>query len=281
MSVQAAIEKQDASKTQQKMDMLVPDQTEEATANSHPSNNEATQEDPRQASNNDPPHGGESSRIGRTSKRVRSQQISSDKKGERLRRRNSVTFCLRAATLSCTAEDESYRASSKAANSWDTVEGEEWKLPASLEKHATVSQKERNQSVGESRKRSEASERIGPSSLSFFLTRGNELDSGPVDTLLRYLGHVALHVEDVFSVDPADTMALTSCLMGCKSFFVLLGGESVSSLSIYSLIHPRLYRLRAGTSTQTSELTTAGILHCSSRKLDQDFPGAVAGTLCD
>ena len=226
MSVRAAIEKQGAStsKTQQGEPSTsgkpnVDQNNEEMPSNSQPAaNNETDQGESGRGREEPSQQGGETStRVGRSSKRVRSQQLSSDKKEERLRRRNSVEFCLRAATLSCTSSDEQYNASLKVPEAWDSFKGEVWKLPASLE-GPSVSQKGKIQSLEESRKKSEASERTGPSSLSSFLVTWNSSNTGPIDMLLQYLGHVAVHVENVFLVDPADAMALTSCISGCKLF---------------------------------------------------------------
>ena len=154
-------------------------------------------------------------RVGRSSKRVRSQQITSDKREDRLRKRKSVGYCLRAATLSCTVDDAGLIETLKETHAWDNIKGEEWKLPATLEKVAPIG-KGKSASMEGIRHQLEASERIGSSSLSSFLQRLSSQNAGPCDLLVHYLGHVALHVEEVFSVDPGGRMDLNVCIAGCK-----------------------------------------------------------------
>ena len=154
-------------------------------------------------------------RVGRSSKRVRSQQITSDKREDRLRKRKSVGYCLRAATLSCTADDASLKETLKETYAWDNMNGEDWQLPATLEKNVPIG-KGKSASMEGIRHQLEASERIGSSSLSSFLQRLSSQNAGPCDLLLHYLGHVALHVEEVFSVDPGGRMDLNVCIAGCK-----------------------------------------------------------------
>jgi len=157
----------------------------------------------------------EPTRAGRSSKRVRSQQITSDKREERLRKRKSVGFCLRAATLSCTRDDANLKSCWKESFVWDKINGELWKLPASLDTAGSSTGKGKLTSAQGARHQFEASERIGPSSFSYFLQRLSSQNAGPSDLLHQYLGHVAVHVEEVFLVDPGDAMVLNSSITEC------------------------------------------------------------------
>jgi len=155
----------------------------------------------------------EPTRVSRSSKRVRSQQLTSDKREERLRKRKSVAFCLRAATLSLSSDDPGLKASLKTPVCWDI---RRWQFPASIEEGSVSIGKGRTLSVEGSRKLFEASERISSSSLLSFLERVSYQNADPVTLMFQYLGHVALHIEEVFSVDSGNSMVLNSSIMGCK-----------------------------------------------------------------
>jgi hypothetical protein len=153
------------------------------------------------------------SRTHRTSKRVLSQLITSGKIADRKSRRNSVEFCFLAATLSCTKEE--HRDNIKKLMKEDKtiarlLEGGELSLNPNIRGSSLLSD-------ATNKHRNEARERICDSSLSMFAERWSCRNSGPMDLLMRYLGHVATNVEDVFSSDPGGSMVLTSCVLGCKS----------------------------------------------------------------
>lgn len=196
-------------------------------------------------------------KIGRTSMRVRSQQITSDKRDERLRKRKSVGFCLRAATLS-TLE---YSPQQEAPFAWDTIRGEQWQLPASLETNVP-SGKGKSSSIEGARHQLEASERIGSSSLSNFLHRLSSQNAGPVDLLLQYLGHVALHVEEVFSVDPGDKMVLNSSITGC--FELILHQHKFQNAMIPRFVDDK-YNSPAPLFSQAMELFAMDLLNVELR----------------
>lgn len=153
------------------------------------------------------------SRTHRTSKRVLSQLITSGKIADRKSKRNSVEFCFLAATLSCTKYE--HRDNVKKLMREDKtiarlLEGGQLSLNPNIRGYSLLSD-------ATNRHRNEARERICDSSLSTFAERWSSRNSGPMDMLVRYLGHVAINVEDVFSSDPGGSMVLTSCVLGCKS----------------------------------------------------------------
>ena len=143
----------------------------------------------------------------RSSKRLLSQLITSGKIAERKFRRTSVEYCFLATTL-CTTK-EKHRIAIK-----------EFLVKVASE------QKSRNSryriasriALNESsdRHRKEAVERLADSSLLAFVERWSGCNSGPLELLHRFLGHVAMNVEDVFSSDPGGPMVLTSCLLVCE-----------------------------------------------------------------
>lgn len=158
----------------------------------------------------------------RSSQRVRSQQMSENKKDERLRKRKSVDFCLCSATLGTAPSTDSKELKLNKTTGegegvvWDRVFGSCWQLPAVTESRASTAAgaKAKASSTENSRQRFEAEERIGASSLSSFLQRMSARRADPTTLLGKYLGHIALHVEEVFAVDPGDTVVLTASIMG-------------------------------------------------------------------
>jgi hypothetical protein len=172
------------------------------------------------------------SRTHRTSKRVLSQLITSGKIADRKSKRNSVEFCFLAATLSCTKEE--HRDNIKKLMKEDKtiarlLEGGELSLTPNIRGSSLLSDATKWH-------RNEARERICDSSLSTFAERWSNSNSGPMDLLVRYLGHVATNVEDVFSSDPGGSMVLTSCVLGCKSNQQISGTPWVFYLSSLFLV---------------------------------------------
>lgn len=157
----------------------------------------------------------------RASKRLRSQLINSGKISERNSRRKSVQYCLLASTLSCRSTDPAYIALKKQTNiEWDLFIGDITNCNISSR---TINNASRIELISSSTKgvdsasrhQEEALKRMGDSSISFFLNRYNNKNSGPVDLLFKYLCHVSRNVEQVFSIDPGDAMTLTSCVIEC------------------------------------------------------------------
>jgi hypothetical protein len=150
----------------------------------------------------------------RTSKRLRSQLITSGKIAERSQKRKSFDFCFLAATLSCTKNK--HRENMKELKGDKTIsrllQGHD--MPSSPSKIKTGARNETRDSKDVNRR--EASERLGDSSLSAFVERWSGRNSGPMDLLSNYLVHVAVNVEDVFTSDPGGTVVLTSCILACR-----------------------------------------------------------------
>lgn len=145
----------------------------------------------------------------RSSQRLRSQQITSGKKTERLGKRKSFEYCFLAATSGNVAE---YR--NAAVNDARADEAILQILPerGSPKKFRIDQQTER---VASGRKRVPSAP-VGDSSLAAFVGKWSGRNSGPMDLISKYLGHVAMNVSDVFLSDSSGTVALTSCLLSCK-----------------------------------------------------------------
>ena len=150
----------------------------------------------------------------RSSQRLRSQQITSGKKAERSGKRQSFEYCFLAATAGTTIEE--HKEAVKEARQDDKIRR---LLPASdLARAGSKRRVFRRQGSTDalSSKRREAKEPIGDSSLAAFVQRWSDNNSGPMDLMMRYLVHVAMHTEDVFTSDPGGTVVLTSCILSCK-----------------------------------------------------------------
>ena len=146
----------------------------------------------------------------RTSKRLRSQQITSGKKSERSWKRKSFDYCFLASTLSTTRHQHQENMKT---------------LPSALLAPRSAYRSDLLVGRGNTRNDSndsrdvhnrEALERISGSSLPAFVELWNGRNSGPLDLLTNYLIHVANNVEDVFASDPSGAVVLASCLLGCK-----------------------------------------------------------------
>lgn len=164
----------------------------------------------------------------RSSKRVRSQQITSGKLAERSAKRNSVEFCFLASTLSCTSDHNTYNSLLREAVVWESLVPVKYGACArvrslisasSIAERGHVSCPE-NQS--QNRRRNEARERSGDGSLTSFIGCWNSKNSGPLDVLYRFVSHVSLNVENVFSTDPGGMMVLASCVTDSKSPFLCM-----------------------------------------------------------
>jgi hypothetical protein len=150
----------------------------------------------------------------RTSKRLRSQLITSGKIADRSSKRKSFDYCFLASTLSCTKEK--HRENMKKLEGDKTVsyllQGQDMSSSPTKMKGGSRNESSSSKDVY----RQEAKERLGDSSLSAFVERWSSRNSGPMDLLMNYLTHISINVEDVFASDPGGTMVLTSCLLGCK-----------------------------------------------------------------
>jgi hypothetical protein len=158
----------------------------------------------------------QTARSHRTSKRVQSQLITSGKLTERKAKRNSVEFCFLAAVLGCSKDDESYKSMLKEELDWDDS------LPGGLWIRSLSSCDPSSVKAGPKQVRDNAGfqARLGDASLAAFVIRWSAKNSGPMDVLSHYLGHVAMNVEEVFTVDPESAEVLTSCIVECESVHV-------------------------------------------------------------
>jgi hypothetical protein len=148
----------------------------------------------------------------RTSKRVQSQLITSGKLAERKAKRNSVEFCFLAAVLGCSKDDETYKSMFKEELDWDDS------LPGGLQIRSLSSCDPSLMKAGPRQVRDNAGfqARLGDASLTAFVVQWSTKNLGPMDVLSHYLGHVAMNVEEVFSVDPESAEVLTSCIAECE-----------------------------------------------------------------
>lgn len=165
----------------------------------------------------------------RTSKRVQSKLITSGKLAERKAKRNSVDFCFIATLFGCTKGDEKYQAALKEEIDWDDpIPGGLW-IHSSQDQSPTKSVSNRQQ-----RETAGISSRMGDASLTAFVKKWSANNSGPLDILSRYLTHIAMHVEEVFSIDPDGTVA--PFVIECK--FVVFSFDLLSNESLLTLCYP-------------------------------------------
>eukprot|EP00934_Nitzschia_sp_Nitz4_P002092 Nitzschia sp. Nitz4//scaffold195_size40117//18863//26201//NITZ4_007577-RA/size40117-processed-gene-0.15-mRNA-1//1//CDS//3329540368//2092//frame0 len=147
----------------------------------------------------------------RSSKRLRSQQISSGKKSERSSRRQSFEYCFLASVDNTTAEEHS-----KQLRALEVVaEARHLFPPKSSSDAVTKSVPKLEGSAALESRLVEAEERIGDASLTSFAECWSGQNSGPADLLSKYLLHVAVNVADVFASDPGGAVVLTSCILSC------------------------------------------------------------------
>jgi hypothetical protein len=153
----------------------------------------------------------------RSSKRLLSQQISSEKKQDREGNRNSFNYCFLAATLSCTKYEHhemvrNLYGKQQFAHLYEGMKTD-FLLPGTKSKIHCID----NTNEVIRANRAESKERLSDSSLSAFINRWNLGNAGPMDVLKQFLIHVSLNVEIVFSSDPgtAGTTGLSLCILLC------------------------------------------------------------------
>jgi hypothetical protein len=168
----------------------------------------------------------------RSSKRLLSQQISSGKKQDREKNRTSFDYCFLAATLSCTMEEfESFVSElQRKKEPSHLYEGTDKVSAGNIGKKHVYGLDSSSEVVKSNR--FEARERLSASSLPAFVELWSTKNSGPMDMLERFLVHVAMHVEDVFSSDTgaAGTMGLATCVVSCFEQLLLRRGLYVSTI---------------------------------------------------
>lgn len=162
----------------------------------------------------------------RSSKRIISQQISSEKKQDREQNRKSFDYCFLASTLSCTKEEHEKLVNQLKGNKElaHLYEGADHVLTG-LEGKKRGFRSESSSELVKSN-RIEATERLSNASLPAFVDRWSSNNSGPMDMLERFLHHVSVNVEDVFSGESGSsgTMGLTSCIILCFEQLLLRTG---------------------------------------------------------
>lgn len=176
----------------------------------------------------------------RTSKRLQTQLMTSGRRLERTQRRSSAEFCLVSATLGLSPESKTYNNAkrSSAWESWrrfDTMCGEDTAMDAS----------QRSEKVPDSRfsgghgpvrrgnlaeklfmQQQEARERLGDSSLLSFVHQyggsTSDVRFTPLEVLFGFVAHVSLHHSDVYMSDYGGSMVLTSTLIECTYFLLII-----------------------------------------------------------
>eukprot|EP00980_Cylindrotheca_fusiformis_P026363 scaffold15973_cov120-Cylindrotheca_fusiformis.AAC.4 len=141
----------------------------------------------------------------RTSKRLRSQMITSGKIAERSANRKSFEYCFLAATQACSKTEYNRILKEAEANA--------------LARQNTQSAAKRESALRSNSYdayRQEAHERLSSASLGAFVATWNGRNSGPMDLLRKFLVHVAMNVQEVFSSDPRGPLELTSCILTGK-----------------------------------------------------------------
>lgn len=152
----------------------------------------------------------------RVSKRVRSQLITSGKRSERMYRRNSIEFCLLAATLGAPQRLERF---ARLRLRWGKiVDRHDSDVPiAANEKNNASWMTTTTTTTGEL-----AFQNGSASSLTSFIRwyfPQDVVDQRPLTPtacLFTMLAHISMHIDHVFSSETGGVASLTSCLLECK-----------------------------------------------------------------
>jgi len=161
----------------------------------------------------------------RTSKRVKSQLMSSGKQAERGTKRKSVEYCLTSSILPCTIDHPDYRECIEKNIDWDALlpmymYSNQIKAMAKLTKsgkedestntgETVLDEKDCKQRVLQSMSKERAS-------MFVFMKRWSASNSGSRDMLQRFLAHVSCHVSEVYDSEHGNTMVLTQCIRECE-----------------------------------------------------------------
>jgi hypothetical protein len=161
----------------------------------------------------------------RSSKRVRSQLITSGKQAERIAKRKSVEYCLISSLFFCTCAHPAYSHYLNKKLPWEDIQP----LCKHVKRIETVldtchgSELEANGRKSQIVDKDTLSNRIldsaacmGISSLSNFIHRYNGSNSGSLDLLERFLCHVSCFVENVYRSEKGGVMVMTACIMECE-----------------------------------------------------------------
>lgn len=154
-------------------------------------------------------HASPKRRACRVSSRLKSQVMASEKRSERSKRQQSAEYCLIAAIFGCDQYDERYTtsiaiATAKQMNASDKFQRDDARNGC-------------NDKIGI---KSNSVRTMTSSLLSFFDEWRNIFShSSATVVLFRFVVHAAMNVSDIFSDSEIETLALSSCLLECKSTF--------------------------------------------------------------
>lgn len=215
LSARASMERRNEANSDAARDKKEEEPSSETVVNSNPPARDDVENEPSTASNRQTSGGtseNEATHSHRTSKRVQSKLITSGKLAERKAKRNSVGFCFIAALFGCTKDDYKYQAALKEEIKWDDH------LPGNLRIRSLPSHdvSPTKSTSKQQRENTGIEARLGDASLTAFVKKWSAKNSGPLDILSRYLAHVAMNVEEVFTVDSDSTVALPPFIIECK-----------------------------------------------------------------
>jgi len=171
-----------------------------------------------------------SARSNRSSKRVLSKRITSGKNAERSAKRKSAEYCLVSAVFSCTSQHPVYSECLEKDHWWNKSHTNDILAPgADTESPAKKSGGVGRTAFPDSARDSNPSVGDLDSSLKAFALRWSGENSGANDVLVRFLLHVSWYIDDVFSSETGDGVALSSCVLEC---FELIANRHGSRASI-------------------------------------------------
>ena len=160
----------------------------------------------------------------RSSKRVRSQLITSGKQAERSAKRNSIEYCLVSSIVPCTISHPDYTACLNERLDWDNLKPlHEYSDMIKYMSEASTKDGNEKDDVANSPgmrgnyNRNGMISRIrGSPTLTTFINVWSRKNSGARDLLHRFLAHVSCYVESVYKCEEGNIMMLTQCISECK-----------------------------------------------------------------
>ena len=179
------------------------------------------------------PQGGRiSQKVGRVSKRVRSQMITSEKQTERKSKRASVEYSLLAGVLSCTAQNPYYANLLKEDITWENLP----QIRKCMEDLIGVENSSDKADIVEKAstivaRPSESNAFLAATSLNSFITKWSGHNSGPKNLAEIFLRHVSLNACEVFEVESNES--LSSCVIDCFNMMIANAGRSSELLPWY------------------------------------------------
>ena len=158
----------------------------------------------------------------RSSKRVRSQIITSSKQAERSAKRKSMEYCLVSSIIPCTMDHPDYNSCLNKELNWDDL------MPLinyseKAKQMLEVGRKEEGENMevdngGIVERRRADSMSMGKTSLTTFIKRWSNANSGARDMLRQFLAHISCYVNSVYECDKRNVMMLSQCISDCKFF---------------------------------------------------------------